>query len=371
LAVDPNDDDKIYIGVEQEGFFKTHDGGKTWQRAVTGIKAWDRTDGTGLCYEEFYSTIIDPDDPDHICIAMAGGPGTVSVTNTSAGNNGVYCSVDGAESWTQRVSPHMNTAVYSISADPEDFDVMYAGVNGGSCSNLPPVCDPDTYFNSVGSVYQTKDGGLTWSELNTLAARDVRVISVRVHPLDPHLIVAATFSKVTVQGGNAGNFEGSTQLGLIRSQDGGKTWSSSVNGMNDSPREQALLGLEISPRNRSRLYVTASSNTSYWSSDSGETFHPSRRMTAFVFDPFDSAGLHMLGSNGESIQESTDGGETWGMISATPGFVSFQSGVPTALVWSGNDPDKVFLSGPYATLYVSPDGGVTWSQLLSAERLPK
>ncbi|MDA1127223.1 MAG: hypothetical protein O2913_00800 [Chloroflexi bacterium] len=371
LTVDPKDDNKIYIGVEQEGFFKTADGGNTWQKAVTGLKAWGSSDGSGPCYEEFYSTIINPDESGHICIAMAGGPGTVSIENTSAGNNGVYCSADGAESWNQRVGPHMNTAVYTISADPGNFDVMYAGVNGGSCSNLPPVCAPDTYFNNVGSIYKTTDGGQTWSELNSLAARDVRVISLHVHPLNPDLIFAATFSKVTVLGGGAGDFDASTQLGLIRSEDGGKTWTGSVDGMNPSPREQALLGFEISPRNQSRLYVTASSNRSYWSSDSGRTFHPSPRMTAFAFDPFDAAGLHMLGSNGESIQESNDGGDTWSVVSATPGFISFERGVPTALVWSQNDPDTVFLAGPYASVHVSRDGGTTWSQLLSAELLPE
>ncbi|NQW23096.1 MAG: hypothetical protein HQ475_06595 [SAR202 cluster bacterium] len=371
LAVDPLDDNKIYIGVEQEGFFKTVDGGTTWVRAVNGLKAWNRTEGPGLCYEEFYSTIIDPKDSNHICISMAGGPGTIGLANTSAGNNGVYCSVDGAKSWVQRVSPDMNTAVYSITPDPTDFGTMYAGVNGGACSNLPPVCEADTYFNTIGSVYKTTDGGITWTELDTLATRDVRIIVVRTNPLDPDSVIAATFSKVTVQGGGAGKFEESHQLGVIRSQDGGQTWTSSVKGMNSSPNEQALLGLEISPLNPSRLYVTASSNASYWSSDWGETFHPSRRMTAFVFDSFDTTGLHMLGSNGESMQESHDGGATWTVISATPGYISFDKGYPTTMVWSKNDANTVFMAGPYASIYKSTDVGRTWSQLLSGDLLLK
>ena len=371
LAVDPLNDNKIYIGVEQEGFFKTDDGGKTWERAVNGVKASDRTEGPGPCYEEFYSTIIYPQYSDHICISMAGGPGTVGLANTIAGNNGVYCSVDGAESWVQRVSPDMNTAVYALAADPTDFDTMYAGMNGGSCSNLPPVCEPETYFNTIGSVYKTTDGGLTWTELNTLATRDVRVIVVRTHPLNPNWVIAATFSKVTVQGGGAGKFEESHQLGVIRSQDGGKTWTSSVNGMNPDPNEQALLGMEASPLNPSRLYVTASSNRSYLSSDWGQSFNPSRRMTAFVFDSFDTTGLHMLGSNGESIQASHDGGATWTIISATPGYISFDKGFPTTMVWSKNDANTVFLAGPYTSIYKSSNGGLTWSQLLSGDLLPK
>jgi photosystem II stability/assembly factor-like uncharacterized protein len=93
---------------------------------------------------------------------MAGGPGMVAQP-TSAGNNGVYCSDDGAKTWEQRVGPTMNVAVYTLAADPRDFSTMYAGVNGGPCSNPPPVCAPETYFNSTGAIYKTTNSGKTWT----------------------------------------------------------------------------------------------------------------------------------------------------------------------------------------------------------------
>jgi hypothetical protein len=37
FAVDPTDDRTMYIGVAQEGFFKSMDGGATWVRASTGL----------------------------------------------------------------------------------------------------------------------------------------------------------------------------------------------------------------------------------------------------------------------------------------------------------------------------------------------
>ncbi len=179
LAVDPTDDRKLYICVEQEGFFKSTDGGTTWQRASNGIKAWERLEGPGLCYEEFYSTIIDPRDPNRICMSMAGGPGTIR-TPSSAGNNGVYCSRDAGDTWTQ-----------------------------------------------------------------------------------------------------------------------------------------------------------------------------------------------MITCGGEFIKESRDGGRTWTERSRTPGFVAWDRGVPTDIEWSRTDPSTVFLAGPYATVYKSTDGGATWTQILSSDRLPR
>lgn len=370
LAVDPTDDRKLYIGVEQEGFFKTTDGGLNWQRATKGIKAWERLNDTGFCYEEFYETIINPKNPNHICIAMAGGPGTVK-TPSSAGNNGVYCSHDAANTWTQTMTDTMNTAVYTLAADPRDFNVMYAGVNGGPCSNGPPVCEVGTYYNTTGAIYKTTDGGKTWTELDALYIKDLRVNVVRIDQNNPDVVIASTFSKLPPNLAGPGSFGDAKQLGLLRSTDGGKTWTASIDGMNPDPREQALLGMAMSTRNGSRVYVTASSNQSYWSNDGGVTFNRAPRMSTMAFNPHDSTGLHMLATKGEFIKESKDGGKTWTDIAKTPGYVSFDKGVPTDIEWSLSSPNTVFLVGPYASIYKSTDGGKTWTQILSADKLPK
>ncbi len=369
FAANPTDDRLLFIGVEQEGFFKSIDGGASWQRATTGIKSWPRMVGPGPCYEEFYSTVIDSQNPDNMCIALAGGPGLLS-SPSSAGNNGVYCSTDAGETWTQRVTPTMNTAIYTLSVDPTDFNIMYAGANGGPCSNPPPVCPPDTYFNTIGAIYKTTDGGLTWTELDALYQLDLKIVDVRVSEQDPNVVIAASFSKLPNSVAGPGQFAGRPQLGVLRSTDAGRTWTSSTQGMNADPREQGLLDMEIAPQNAQRVFVTASSNRSYWSDDGGQSFHGINRLTAFAFDPHDPGGLHMLGSNGESIVESRDGGASWTKIASTPGFVTFMQGVPTHVEWSRTDPSHIFLAGPYAAVYESRNGGVDWTQILSADRLP-
>ena len=369
LAVDPTNDQRLYIGVEQEGYFRSTDGGQTWQRITNGIKAWERLEGPGVCYEEFYDTIIDPRNPNRICMAMAGGPGTIR-TSSSAGNNGVYCSRDGGTTWAQMVTQTMNTAVYALAADPTNFDIMYAGVNGGPCSNGPPICPAGTYFNTTGAIYKTTDGGVTWTELNALYVEDLRVNMLHVDEQNPNIVLAGTFSKLPNTQSGAGNFGNLAQIGLLRSTDGGRTWTASTSGMTSDPREQALLAMKAAPRNGNRVYVTASSNRSYWSDDGGRTFHNATRMTTFAFDPQDATGLHMLGCNGASIMESRDGGATWTVKSPTPGFVAFERGVPTDIEWSRTNPNTVFLSANSATLYKSMDAGATWTQILSADRLP-
>jgi photosystem II stability/assembly factor-like uncharacterized protein len=369
LAVDPTDDRKVYIGVEQEGFFRSEDGGETWTRAINGFKAWPRLEDPTLpCFEEFYSTIIDPTNPDRICVSLAGSPGLISLIS-SAGNNGVYCSEDGARTWTQRVGPTMNTAVYALVAHPRDFNIMYAGVNGGPCPP-PPICQQSgTYFNTTGAIYRTTDGGKTWTELDALYSPDLRVNSLAIDEANPSVVVAGTFAKLA-RPGDPGRFD-TPQIGVLRSTDGGGTWKASTAGMNEDPRERALLAMAIAPRNASRMFVTASSNQSYWSDDGGQTFHRTTRVATFAFDPHDSSGLHMIGVLGAGMGESVDGGKTWAAIGPTPGFVAFELGLPTDIEWSRLNRDVLYMAGPYATVFRSADSGRTWKQVLSAERLPR
>lgn len=367
--MDPTNEQKLYIGVEQDGFFKSTDGGKTWQRATNGLKAWQRTDGTGPCYEEFYETVINPKNPDQMCIAMAGGPGIVS-TPAMPTNNGVYCSQNAGATWTQMVSPTMNLAVYALVADPRDFNVMYAGVNGGPCSNGPPICAVDQYFNTTGAIYKTTDGGKTWTELNALYTADMRVIVLKLDELNPDVVIAATFSKLPPVQAGPGAFGDLKQTGVLRSTDGGNTWKSSITGMTTNKNEQALLMMASAPTNGNNVYVTASANQGYYSTDGGVTFTKSTRLDTYAYDPHDPSGMHMLGAS-ETIRESMDGGKTWTNKSPVPGLAVGSRAVPTDIEFGRITPGLVYLAGPNATLYRSSNGGSTWVQILSADKLPK
>jgi photosystem II stability/assembly factor-like uncharacterized protein len=196
------------------------------------------------------------------------------------------------------------------------------------------------------------------------------VISVQVDQNNPDVVVAATFSKISGPGQVSGNFADAAQLGLLRSVDGGRTWASFTDGMSDDPREQALLGMKMSPGNGSRMYLTASSNTSYWSEDGGRSFLNSRRMAAFAFNPHDPDGLNLWGSSGGSVSESVDGGKTWTVKGEIPRFAEFGDWAPTDIEWSSQDPNVVYMPGPYARVLKSSDGGVTWRQVLSSAELP-
>ena len=104
LAIDPTNEDVVYLGVESVGFYTTRDGGKTWARIVDGIRGYPVVGTTNLCYAEFYQTVVDARDPAHVCFTLNGDPGTIANPNSTY--EGVYCSNDRGAHWSQRVTPN-------------------------------------------------------------------------------------------------------------------------------------------------------------------------------------------------------------------------------------------------------------------------
>ncbi|MBI4886685.1 MAG: hypothetical protein HY824_06305 [Acidobacteria bacterium] len=375
LAVDPFDDRIVYVGVEGEGYFKTTDDGATWMRIVDGIRAFEKRGG-GLCYSEFFDTVIDPRNPEHVCMAMAGSPGTLDVIQ--AAYQGVYCSDDGGLHWEQRVGDGMNTAIYALALDPTDSQVIYAGSNANPASYTG--ADPNQLFNTVGIVHKSTDGGLTWTELPTGFVRGTRVTGLRIDPADPQTIYASTFGLLS----GGGNNYLETQYGVLKSTDGGATWASMKTGLGSELRHQAIFRLDLSPRNPSRLIVSVADTSYFLSANGAATFArpaaPTSQAGIMQFDPADATGLRVVGlsQSGTQIVESLDGGNSWRTVGTLPaetrsnGDPSRPTGVrPSDIALSHQNPRVMYLSGSHGSVYRTSDGGATWRKVLSGADLPQ
>ncbi len=375
LAIDPFDDRIAYVGIEGEGYFKTTNDGATWTRIVDGIKAFPKAGG-GLCYSEFFSTVIDARNPEHVCFAMAGSPGTLDLL--PAANQGVYCSDDGGRRWEQRVGPSMNTAVYAVAIDPGDSQILYAGSNANSASYAG--ADPDRLYNTVGVVHKSTDGGRNWTELPTGLVRGTRVTDIRIDPQSPTTVYASTFGLMS---GGGSNYV-STQFGVLKSVDGGATWTSMKVGLGAASAQQAIFRMDLSPRDPQRLIVSVSDTSYYLSQDGAGRFSrptaPTSQSGIMRFDPNDPAGARIVGlsQSGRFVVESLDGGNAWREIGALPaemldnGDPSRPTGVrPSDLEISRQDPRIMYLSGSSGSVYRSADGGASWSKVLSGSHLPE
>ncbi len=272
----------------------------------------------------------------------------------------------------------MNTAIYALAIDPGDSQTIYAGSNANAASF--PGADPDRLFNSVGVIYKSLDGGRSWVELPTGLVRGTRVTGIKVDPTNAAVIYASTFGLLS----GGGNNYLDAQFGVLKSSDGGATWTSMKTGMGAEVRNQAIFRLDLSPRDPARLIVSISDTSYFLSRDGAATFArptaPSSQQGIMRFDPTDATGMRIvsLSQSGTQIVESRDGGNTWRQVGSLPaetrdnGDPSRPTGVrPSDIEISRQDARVMYLSGSHGSVYRTSDGGATWIKVLSGASLPQ
>jgi len=170
--IDPNDTNYIYAGSRTGGFFKTTDGGHTWDSSSQGLPV-------------IGCNAIDACDSNRNLVYMGSSGGVHYWTPYGLG---VLKSSDGGESW-QTTSLNFNVddnfAVKKIQIHPTDSSTVYVGgasglykstdglatytqVLSGNCKDfeLKPG-DPNTLYAAIGtSIYKSSNGGASFTQLS-------------------------------------------------------------------------------------------------------------------------------------------------------------------------------------------------------------
>lgn len=114
IAVDPNQSNIVYAGSWGGGVFKSVNGGKTWSFAGEGL---------GVLYID--SLAVDPEVSTTVYAGTHGG--------------GVYKSTNGGVSWYSVNNGIQNRAVvYTITVNPGNHSLLYAGTRGAPETPGPP-----------------------------------------------------------------------------------------------------------------------------------------------------------------------------------------------------------------------------------------
>ena len=156
LAVDPEDHQTIWAGVEVDGVRRSRDGGTTW------------------------TTIADSglDDPDIHGIAVSVGPPKAVLVTTP---REVFASTDVGESWhgleVRQQFPHSYTRAIAVKAD--NPQVIFVGHG-------------QTTSPTTGSVQRSQDGGHTWETLPLPIAPNSYISCLAMHPSDPERVLAGS-----------------------------------------------------------------------------------------------------------------------------------------------------------------------------------
>ena len=117
LAVDPNDSDVLYLGTDDDGIYKSINGGKNWEKLIPSASF-----GVG-------DIVVDPQNSNNVYM------GTVDYFRLSEsrgvlGDFGVYKSTDGGTTWEEFNSGLNHLGVFSLELSEENR-ILYAGTRAG------------------------------------------------------------------------------------------------------------------------------------------------------------------------------------------------------------------------------------------------
>ena len=109
ICVDPRDGNHVRIGVSCGGVWRTRDRGKTWEVCATGMRA------EFMPKERQHDPYIQ--DP-HCMVQCAADPSALWVQH----HNGIFRSIDDAQSWQEIVAPNGSPAVFgfAVAVHPRD-----------------------------------------------------------------------------------------------------------------------------------------------------------------------------------------------------------------------------------------------------------
>jgi photosystem II stability/assembly factor-like uncharacterized protein len=332
LAFDPTDRKTIYAGTTHLPW-RTTDGGASWSSIHEGM----------LDDSDVFSMSVDPNHPDSVFASAC---------------SGVYRSNNRGGLWTRLPTPPGAFRVYLVAQDPRHPEVLFAATTAGLVRSLnrgstwtkvsskvvkSVAFDPDgsrVYAASLTTgILISTDGGQSFRDMNwgfadhnltamTGAEGILYVSSIyegetggifrsNNYGSSWTLVAGATALNgvnlrfVTAAPGHADHLFAVPFRGLLRSTDGGRTWTRSA-----GPGDGAILALGVLPPGGTELLAGTASGL-FRSSDAGASWKPvviDKNSVSPRIDWIQLSGQSVAAlGTGRSAYFSEDGGRSWAL----------------------------------------------------------
>jgi hypothetical protein len=285
--------------------------------------------GPGNVGGRIRSILIDPRAPSTMLVGSVSG--------------GIWRTTNAGASWAPAQDFMANLAVSTMTADPDNFDTIYAGTGEG-------------FYNEDGirgaGIFKSLDAGVTWTQLAATNNANFHYVNRVAISADGATLLAAT------------------RTGVYRSIDGGASFAAVLTGSADG-----FVDVDFDPSNASRAIVSSFEGAGWYSTNGGATF---TRATGLPAGPFTRVEIAYAPSSPNivyasadlqsgALYRSTDGGATYAVIGdpvgSYPDYLASQGWYDNALFVDPTNPDIVIVGG--IDLYRSTNGGETLRQISS------
>ncbi len=251
-------------------------------------------------------------------LAVAGDPEDRLVFYQGTTGGGVWKTEDGGIHWRNISDGYFNTgSVGAVAVSSSSPNVLYVGMG--------EACIRGNASHGDG-VYRSTDAGRTWAHLGLADTR--QIARVRIHPRDPNVVYVAAL-------GDA--WGPSTERGVFRSRDGGRSWEKVLYRGEDT----GAIDLVMDPSNPQVLYASLLQLRRYpWG--------------------FRSAGP------GTGLFKSVDGGDTWTELTGNPGLPDGLKGrIGIAVSPARADRVWAIIDAELGKkgVFRSDDAGATWTRV--------
>jgi hypothetical protein len=281
--------------------FRSDDLGKTWDETPNGAIRFPEDSGTAL--ERVWQLALPPEDPD--------------VVYAGTEPQGLFRSEDRGETFE---------VVRGLLDHPHRKD-WGAGYGGAAIHTVLPHVGASgsmTVAMSTGGVYQTRDGGESWSPAN---------VGIKAYFLpDPWPEFGQCVHKVARPAESTGRMYAQNHHGVYRTDDDGATWTSIADGLPSDfgfamvvdPHDAETIyvfplvadGERIPPGSKPRVWKSTDAGKSWTEHGKGlpdDDFYAAVMRDAMTADDASPTGVY-FGARDGSVYASRDAGESWQQV---------------------------------------------------------
>jgi len=324
----------FYMGTSGGGVWKSDNAGTSWRNVSDGF----------FNSASIGAVAVAPSDSNVVYVGTGSGCPRGNILN----GDGVYRSTDAGKTWT-----HVGLAgaglIPRLAIDPRDPDVVFAAVLGD-------IFKP----SAERGIYRSRDGGSSWDQVHHVSDR-TGAVDVVMNPENPREVYAALW---TAERKPWTLTDGGSEGGIVKSVDGGDTWTEVTKGL--PVGELGRIGLALSPAKPERVWaqVTTADDSGglFRSDDAGENWkriNAERKIqvrawyyTHLTADPQDPDTVYSIGLR---FWRSVDGGKSFEGVSTPHG--------DNHDLWINPDNTKIMIEANDGGGTVTLDGGETWSTL--------